>query len=310
MGFNLYLAGGDSVPIELHKNDNVGILTTFADGPKAVKKFIDKRHCKTFCDSGAYGVAHSGKVIDLDTYIDFINNTPDCDVFAVLDEIPWAPPGREIGGDEKRRTADATWKNYCYMIERVKPEYLDKLVCAYHYGEPDEALLRIIEGYKGYKPKYIAFGGRAGVSTAKLYGYFDSVFWRLIEKSANPQVKIHAFGVTVFEMLERYPWYSADSTTWLRTGIAGNIHSRHTPGSVVNISHMRDKELNHLNHLNDKHPGLKEKILEEIESRGFTLEELVNDYKKRHEWNCLYYKDWADNFVYKPVKRAIPKLLF
>ena len=44
MGFNLYLAGGDSVPLQLTKEDNVGILTTFADGPKAVKKFIDKRH--------------------------------------------------------------------------------------------------------------------------------------------------------------------------------------------------------------------------------------------------------------------------
>ena len=296
MGFNLYLAGGDSVPLELTKEDNVGILTTFADGPTAVKKFVDKRHCKTFCDSGAYGAAHSGKKIDLDQYIDFINNTPDCEVFAVLDVIPWSATGY-LGEAEKRETADKTWENYCYMIERVKPEYLDKLVCAFHYGEPEEALYRIISGYKGYKPKYIAFGGRAGVHTKDLYEFFDQRFWRWIEKSENPDIKIHAFGVTVFDMIEKYPWYSADSTTWLRTGIAGNIHSRHKVGSVINISDRREGDLNHLFH---QPKELIDKIMDEITSRGFTYEELVNDYKKRHLWNCLYYKDWADNFVFKP----------
>jgi hypothetical protein len=304
MGFNLYLAGGDAVPLELNKNDNVGILTTFADGPKTVKKFIDKRHCKTFCDSGAYGAAHSGKVIDLDQYIEFINDTPECDVFAVLDVIPWSDAGYMDGG-AKQLSADDTWKNYVYMLERVKPEYRDKLVCAYHYGEPETALQRIISGIDGYKPSYIAFGGRAGTHTKDLYNFFDDKFWKWIERSENPKIKIHAFGVTVFEMLERYPWYSADSTTWLRTGIAGNIHSRHCVGSVVNIStrkaengkKSRSGALNNIQHLT---PELREKIIEEIESRGFTLEQLAEDYKARNLWNCMYYKDWADNFTYKP----------
>lgn len=303
MSFNLYLAGGDSVPIELKKEDSVGILTTFADGPAAVKKFIDKRHCKTFCDSGAYGAAHSGKVIDLDQYIEFINNTPECDVFAVLDEIPWP----ELNTGTARISADNTWKNYCYMLDHVKPEYHDKLVCAYHCGEPIDALERILEGYNGYKPAYIALGGRAGVSTKKLYSCLDNLFWPTIQKSNNPNVKVHAFGVTVFEMLEKYPWYSADSTTWLRTGIAGNIHSRHKIGSVINISDRREGDLNHLKH---QAPELQERVYEEIAELGFTMEELVKDYKKRHEWNCLYYKWWADNFTYKPQKLAVKRSLF
>lgn len=319
MGFNLYLAGGDAVPLDLHKDDNVGLLTTYADGPKAVKKFIDKRHCKTFCDSGAYGVAHSGKEINLDEYIEFINNTPECDVFAVLDEIPWLEKGQGYKDTALcEYTADGTWKNYVYMLERVKDEYKDKLVCAYHYGEPIAALHRIINGVDGYKPKYMAFGGRAGVHTKDLYTFFDDTFWNEVKKSSNPDIHIHAFGVTVFDMLERYPWYSADSTTWLRTGIAGNIHSRHCKGSVINISDRKGEKgrkgragaLNHLNHIDTKIPGLKEKVLQEIESRGFNLEELVQDYKKRHEWNCLYYKDWADNFVYKPISKPKKKKLF
>lgn len=303
MGFNLYLAGGDSVPLQLTKEDNVGILTTFADGPKAVKKFIDKRHCKTFCDSGAYGAAHSGKEINLDQYIEFINNTPECEVFAVLDEIPWPV----LDASTARISADNTWKNYVYMLERVKDEYKDKLVCAYHYGEPFEHLKRILEGVDGYKPSYIAFGGRAGVSTAKLYNVLDNDFWRIIKNSSNPNVKVHGFGITVFTMLERYPWYSADSTTWLRTGIAGNIHSRHFKGSVINISNQRQGDLNHLFH---KPKEIQKLVFDEIESLGFNFDELVNDYKKRHEWNCLYYKDWADNFTYVEQNRSQRKSLF
>ena len=294
MGFNLYLAGGDAVPIELTKEDNVGILTTFADGPKSVKKFIDKRHCKAFCDSGAYGAAHSGKEINLDQYIEFINDTPECEVFAVLDEIPWP-----FSTEGAKISAENTWKNYLYMLERVKPEYRDKLVCAYHYGEPYDHLKKILEGVDGYKPAYIALGGRAGVSTAKLYNLLDNYFWKIIEKSSNPNVKVHAFGVTVFDMLEKYPWYSADSTTWLRTGIAGNIHSRHCVGSVVNISNQRSGALNHISY-----SPKKDLIIEEIESRGFTLEQLAEDYKARNVWNCLYYKDWADNFTFSPKKKV------
>lgn len=298
MGFNLYLAGGDAVPIDLTYEDNLGILTTFADGPSTVKKFIDKRQCKTFCDSGAYGAAHSGKVINLDSYIEFINSTPECEVFAVLDEIPWSATGYLDGG-VKAETANKTWENYVYMLERVKPEYRDKLVCAFHYGEPKEALHRIISGIDGYKPKYIAFGGRAGVSTRDLYKYFDTYFWKWIRESVTPDIKIHAFGVTVFDMLERYPWYSADSTSWLRTGITGSIYSRHAGFKVINVSNQRQGAEDHIYNLT---PQLRDMIVNEIESRGFTVKQLGDDYKARNIWNALYFKDWADNFEYKPVK--------
>lgn len=310
MGFNLYLAGGDSVPLELTPEDNVGILTSFADGPKAVKKFIEKRHCKTFCDSGAYGVAHSGKVIDLDEYIEFINNTPDCTVFAGLDVIAFGKEGTEA----KVFSAEESWKNYKYMIKHVKPEYRQKIIPTYHYGEPENYLYQIIDGFDGYKPDYIAFGGRAGVSTKDLYKFFDHSFWDWVKNSSNPNVKIHAFGVTVFDMLERYPWYSADSTTWLRTGIAGNIHTRYRRG-VLNISDQRKGDLNHLDHQPE---AFRDLIYEEVESRTYTLNgetkhftipDLTNDYKLRHIWNCLYYKDWADNFVYQPKQKSSRKKL-
>lgn len=304
MSFKLYLAGGDAVPIDLTKDDCVGILTTFADGPKSVKKLIDKRHCNIFCDSGAYGIAHSGKNITIDDYIKFINETPECEVFAVLDEIAWPEKNEQT----LKTSAENTWKNYCYMLDRVKPEYHDKLVCTFHANENIDYLYQLIDGYKGYKPKYIAFGGRAGISTKRLYYYLDNYFWPTVRKSSNPNIKIHAFGVTVFDIIEKYPWYSADSTTWLRCAINGNIHSRHNKG-VVNISDRKDRA-GRLNHLNHFIPELRDLIMNEIASYGFTLQELVDDYKKRQLWNCIYYKEWADNYVYKPHNKPLNKGLF
>ncbi len=301
MGFNLYLAGGDSVPLELTREDNLGILTTFADGPKAVNRFVEKRKCRIFCDSGAYGAAHSGKKIDLDQYIEFINSTPDVDVWATLDEIPWP-----LNSETARIAPENTWKNYVHMIENVKEEYRDKILPVYHYGEPVEYINKIIDGVDGYKPTYMAFGGRAGVSTKDLYKFFDDTFFNVIKKSSNPDIKIHEFGVTVFDMLEKYPFHSSDSTTWLRTGIAGNIHTR-LFGKVLNISNQRKGHLNSVHHLPKE---LYDKVIEEIESRGYTLEQLAEDYKVRHIWNCNYYKDWADNFTYKPLKKPVKKALF
>jgi hypothetical protein len=38
-----------------------------------------------------------------------------------------------------------------------------------------------------------------------------------------PKVKLHGFGVTTYELLIRYPWYSVDSTSWTKIGAFGGI---------------------------------------------------------------------------------------
>jgi hypothetical protein len=39
----------------------------------------------------------------------------------------------------------------------------------------------------------------------------------------TPKVKLHGFGVTVYELLIRYPWWSVDSTSWTKVGAYGGI---------------------------------------------------------------------------------------
>ena len=107
-------------------------------------------------DSGAFSVHHSGKTIDIDEYIEFINNTPKVNLFATLDEIPFP----ELNSATASKSAETTWNNYCYMLKHVKPEYRDKIVPVYHFGEPVSYIHKIIDGVDGYKPNYMAFGGR------------------------------------------------------------------------------------------------------------------------------------------------------
>lgn len=38
-----------------------------------------------------------------------------------------------------------------------------------------------------------------------------------------PDLKFHGFGITKYELLVKYPWYSVDSTTWIKRGAFGEI---------------------------------------------------------------------------------------
>ena len=91
------------------------------------------------------------------------------------------------------------------MKERVADDVC--LLPLYHFGEPKDALLRILNTpVNGKLPDYIGVGGRHGVSTAQQDSYFNEIF-ALVQKSDNPNVKIHAFGMTVLKLLEKYPFY-------------------------------------------------------------------------------------------------------
>lgn len=293
MSFNLYFAGGQQVPITLTKEDNCGKLYTFAEGPKRLHKYLENETAKIFVDSGAFSVHHSGKEINIDEYIKFINEHPKVDLFACLDKIPYPILNTETALD----CAECTWNNYIYILKHVREKYMDKIVPVYHFGEPVEYIHKIINGYGMYRPKYIAFGGRAGVMKQALHEALTT-FFSEISKSTNPNIKVHGFGITQFETVELFPFYSGDSTTWLQTGKFGRIHTK-VGRTTVTVSVEGEKQDRHFN----KYPQhLQDLILQEIESNGFTYEQLSTKQKYRHLYNCLYFKKWADNFEYKPKK--------
>lgn len=78
-----------------------------------------------------------------------------------------------------------------------------------------------IEQYLDEGHTYIALGGMGGKRMHMKESYqdwMDSVYTFLCPESNGfkPLVKTHGFAVTSWESLQRYPWYSVDSTTYVK----------------------------------------------------------------------------------------------
>ena len=295
MAFDLYFAGGKHAAMEefFHQQDCNRLFSFAEAGNKRVAENMDNGG-KIFMDSGAFSVHNSKKVITIDDYIEFINNTPRVTLFAALDVIP--EEKTTLGG---QISAEKSWENYCYMLDRVKPEYWDKLVPSYHYSEPFSALERILKGYNGYKPKYIAYGGRVGTPTRHLYPSLDQ-FFEIIRKEA-PDTKVHGFGITVIKVMEAYPFTSVDSTTWLRTSINGGIHLECMNGMVLRINPALPEGYW------NKPLDARKVFDEEIERYGSNIDLLTNDLNERLRYNIKYFLRLQKRLEYRgepTVKRG------
>lgn len=90
-----------------------------------------------------------------------------------------------------------------------------------HYKTDLKWLQRYVD--EGYD--LIGLGGLVG-STAgdSCRAWIDRCF-DLVCNTRNrlPRVKLHGFGVTVYDLMIRYPWFSVDSTSWTKVGAYGGI---------------------------------------------------------------------------------------
>lgn len=288
--FNLFFAGStDKETNSFMKDKKVSRLFSYAGEQKEIEFFDEGKRGTLFVDSGAFSVAHAGKKVDIDSYISYINSHPNIDVWAELDSIPFPVLNSKTATD----SCEKSWQSYLYMMERIKVDP-DKLLPIYHFGEPFSGLERILNTeVRGKLPAYIGVGGRHGVSTKEQEKYFETVF-KIVRNSKNPNVKIHAFGMTVLSLLEKYPFYSADSTSWLQVANNGSIFGKR--GNWY-VSKKGEHDLNHVLNL----PAVaQDNFRKEIAELGFTYEQVSEDYKSRWKYNILFMKRWADNYTYRP----------
>ena len=301
MSFDLYFVGSQNLIVdEFSLQRGCKKLYSFAEKPYSKLKLYQDTDVKLFIDSGAFSIARKvtrARNLTMDDYIDFINTNTRPNLFASFDVIPYPVLNEETA----QESATQSYKNYTYILDRI--EQKDKLVPVYHYGEDFKNLYKILEGYKGHYPKYIAFGGRAGVHSKHLYPVMDKFFDILKD---FPEIKTHAFGVTVFDLLEKYPWTSADSTSYQKVAVHGGIFLECT-NKTPKVSLRSIKDTNHFNYLC---PQLQKLIIQEIEKYGYTLQELQESTDKRIEFNIDYFMRWADKYQYKPIQKVKRKLLF
>lgn len=298
---DLYLVGPEKeIIMETVTNDiKSNMLFNYIDGKKATDKYKDQiKPKKLFIDSGAFSAWTKGKAIDADEYIAWINERADfIDLYGQIDVIP----GDIIKGhtaEQVEEAAAATWENYLYMRPRlVKPE---GLLYTFHVGEPYTYLEQALEWKddKGQLIPYIALGGMVGKPMPVKKAFLNSCF-NIIKKSSNPKVKVHAFGMTSFPLLEQYPITSADSTSWIMTGANGNIM---TDVGIIAVSDQMAKLQSHYSHL-PKH--LQEAFEASLSEFGFTLDELRHSRDNRIMFNARYMNKKASNIKYNPGPKKL-----
>ena len=297
---DLYLVGPEKeIIMETVTNDiKSNMLFNYIDGKKATDKYKDQiKPKKLFIDSGAFSAWTKGKAIDADEYIAWINERADfIDLYGQIDVIP----GDIVKGHtaEQVEEAAATWENYLYMRPKmVKPE---GLLYTFHVGEPYTYLEQALEWKDDNENliPYIALGGMVGKPMPVKKAFLNSCF-NIIKKSSNPKVKVHAFGMTSFPLLEQYPITSADSTSWIMTGANGNIM---TDVGIIAVSDQMAKLQAHYSHL-PKH--LQESFEASLSEFGFTLDELRHSRDNRIMFNARYMNKKASNIKYNPGPKKL-----
>lgn len=317
--FDLYLASyDDSKIIDYAYEQNFPLLYSQINNRGYILKHFDaqaagKTSGKLLIDSGAHSAHTKGIELDLEEYIGFVNdNIEKLSLYVQVDKIP--------GIYRKPKTAkdflDAprlSWENYLYMRERSKD--FTKLIPVFHQGED----LKWLENLCNYefpdgKPiPYIGLSPRGDVSLAAKYDFCASCF-SVIQRSKNPNVKTHAFGATSLSMLERLPFTSADSTTWVLVSAFGQVWiptgiTGHSVDDTVGVKLGVSKE--NIDHPTatwtywEQSPEIKKKLDDYFESIGTNIEKLSTSHSERSLASAKFCQNWAKNYQYKGVKSFV-----
>ena len=230
---------------------------------------------QVFLDSGAFSAKSLGVDIDINHYCDYIKQN--LDIIKVEDGVVMASVLDGIGDALK------TWQNQLYMEQQgAKP-----LPC-FHFGEDERYLEWYIERYP-----YITIGGLVRTKAEDVMWWLDRIWNKyLVDGSGHPKLKVHAFGVTTISLMERYPWHSVDSSSWIQATSFGSIYTpEYGPLAISSQSPSRHDIGRHINTLSEIE---KAKVFAMLEAKGFTYERLSTVYQSRAGYNAAAYVQLGD----------------
>lgn len=261
-------------------------------------------------DSGAFSAWNRGREIDLDHYVAFIlTHSEHLDYYVCLDVIPGSF-GVTPSPSEVEISAQRSWDNLLYMESHgLIP------IPVFHMGEQFKWLRRMLE----HGCPYIGISPANDRTTDKKKLWLDRVFHELTNAEGWPVVKTHAFGVTAIDLLVRYPWFSADSTTWIMIAARGKILLPHWDAAGGKWDFNRKPQICYISEpygegeslargLKDaawrRVPSQKEHVLQWMKEADSTLELCETDYRERTRVCCYFFQRFEAEHVQKPFKRA------
>jgi len=248
-------------------------------GKQSYVDHMRRLNAKVFLDSGAFSAYSLGVELSVKEYVDYIarnwdivRGEADCMMASVLDGI----------GDPHQ-----TYRNQMEMEARFKSDHgvnWRPLPC-FHAGEDERYLEHYVANYD-----YITLGGMVGSSTKQLMTWLDRMFENyLIDGAGRAKIKVHGFGITAVPIMEAYPWYSCDSSSWIQSAAFGSIimpgvsaNNLAMPMSVSEKSPSRHVAGQHASTLS---PLECDYVYQKLEENGFTYERLSTVYESRAAYN-------------------------
>lgn len=313
MIFDLFLASFDDNKIigDAWKNDWPLLYSQINNRGVLMKRFDAPTNGKLLVDSGAHSAHTKGIQLDLEEYIGFSNEHMDkITLYVQVDKIPGVYLMPKTPKDFTE-APELSWENYLYMREKSKDP--DKLIPVFHMGE-DMKWLRNMCDYRfsdGSHIPYIGLSPRGDVSLQAKYDFSAECFG-VIQSSTNPKIKTHAFGATSLEMLEKLPYTSADSTTWVLVSAYGQVWMPNCiTGDVNGVGIKLGVSKENISHPTatqtywEQTPEIKKKLDDYFESIGTNIEKLSVSHSERALASAKYVQNWAENYEYKGLKSFV-----
>lgn len=244
------------------------------------QSFVDairERKDLVFLDSGAFSAYTLGIDLDITAYCDYIKRNSD--IIMVDDGIVMASVLDGIGDPL------LTYRNQLEMERQgVRP-----LPC-FHAGEDERYLEWYVANYE-----YITLGGMVGSTTAQLMVWLDRMWDKyLTDGAGNAKLKVHGFGITSIPLMERYPWYSCDSSSWIQSAAFGSVI---TPDhGVISVSDKSPSRHTRGQHVSNYAELEQEAIQNMFQEQGFDTERLATVYESRAAYNL-----WAFTEINKHI---------
>lgn len=205
-----------------------------------------------------------------------------------------------------------TWRNQKYL----EGEHGLKPVPVVHYQTSRTWLEMYVDA--GYK--LIALGGMVGnQSKVECIRWVDDCFNLVCSNPERlPCVKLHGFGITNYDCLIRWPWYSVDSASWIKNsafGICFIPHKRRgqfvfdiKPYKITmgDDSTMATRGGNHYNTLRRAEKAVIHEWLEEI---GVPMgsNDASGEPIKFGVWNYHAYRSRANLLFFERMRKSLPK---
>lgn len=158
-------------------------------------------------DSGAFSAWRLGKEIDLIEYCNFIKKNQEwIECYVNLDVI--------IPNDPEE-AASQGFDNLITMRKHgLNP------IPVWHIKEDIKWLYKMLD----LGCDYIGISATSIDSYVSVDKWYDLIFPHLVDSNGDPIVKYHSFGDIRDKVLLKYPWYSADASSWLVSQRYGTVN--------------------------------------------------------------------------------------